>query len=431
MDPPPADQLAATLRAQPRTARLADAFAGTPGAHLVGGAVRDLLRGEEPVDLDVVVEGVAAPAAREAASRLGAEVREHERFGTATVISDDLAFDVVTARAESYPRPGALPEVRAGTLDEDLARRDFTVNAMALALHADELGALRAHPGALDDLESRTLRVMHPGSFADDPTRLLRLARYGARLGFEPDTRTDALARDAVAAGALATVSAARIGGELRLLVAEPTALAALTRAHDMGLDKALQPSFDPRLDLAEAALGVDLAEGPPPGGLAAGEAEGAPAEGRPDSARRDLLVLAACCTRFERDALVGWLDGLELPAPDRDAVVAAALDAETLAERLGHAHRASELRHLLLGRPPEQIAMAAALGAAEAVGRWAREVRDVQLEITGDDLLAAGLPEGPGVGRALDAAWAARLDEGAADRETQLAAALRAVQGQ
>ena len=405
MDVPPPDQLAERLLASPHVARLAEAFATVAGAHLVGGAVRDLLRGDEPVDLDVVVEGVAPLAAREAASALGGEVREHDRFGTATVVAGDLVFDVVTARSETYSEPGALPEVRAGSLDEDLARRDFTINAIAIALHASELGTLRSYPGALDDLDARALRVMHARSFLDDPTRLLRLVRYAARLTFEPDARTDALARDAIAAGAVGTVSGGRVGGELRLLAAEPTALGALTRAQAIGLDRALHPSFDPRLDLAERALesGVE--------------------------ARRDLLVLASCCTRFEREELTAWLDRLELLAAERDAVVAAALDAETMVERLEHAHRASKIRHVTLGRPAEEIAMAAALGAANAVERWQREVRDASLEITGDDLLAAGVPEGPRVGRGLDAAWAALLDESARDRDAQLAAALEAAQ--
>ena len=399
-----APQLAERMRDHSRVARLVEAFAATPGAYLVGGAVRDLLRGAEPVDLDVVVEGVGPLAAREAASRLGGEVRAHARFGTATVTAPDVTFDVVSARAESYPAPGALPEVRAGTLDDDLARRDFTVNAIAAALHAPQLGEVREYPGAREDLEAGRLRVMHPGSFRDDPTRLLRLVRYAARLEFEPETRTDALARDAIAAGAMATVTGGRIGTELRLLAAEPTALGALTRAGAMGLAQALHPSFEARLDLAREALA------------------------RAGGARPDLLVLAACVTRFERGDLEAWLDRLELPGPERDAVVAAALDSEILTERLSHAHRASELRHLLLGRPAEEIAMAAAHGAAEAVARWEREVLPARPAVTGDDLVAAGVPEGPAVGRGLDAAWRALLDEGVEDREAQLAAALQAV---
>jgi tRNA nucleotidyltransferase (CCA-adding enzyme) len=313
----------------------------------------------------------------------------------------------VSARAESYPQPGALPEVRPGSLADDLARRDFTVNAIALALQAAELGRLRAHERALEDLEQRTLRIMHARSFVDDPTRLLRLVRYGARLDFQPDPRTDALARDAVAAGALATVSSARVGAELRLLVADPTALAALTRAGAMGLDRDLHPDFDPRLDLAEAAL------------------EALPPDGRPG-----VVVLAACCTRFEPGELRQWLDRLELPAGEREAVVAAALDAPVLAERLRHAHRASEIRHLTAGRPVEELAMAAALGAGEPVRRWFDELRTIRLAITGDDVVAAGVPEGPAIGRALDAAWRAALDEGGHGRDGQLAAALGAVTG-
>jgi tRNA nucleotidyltransferase (CCA-adding enzyme) len=406
VDAPPSEELATRLRAQPRTARLVAAFAAIPGSHLVGGAVRDLLLGrEEPPDLDVVVEGDASGAARAAAERLGGTVTaEHERFGTAMVLAPDLRFDVVRARAESYPAPGALPEVRPATLEEDLARRDFSINAIAAALHADELGTLRAHPGALNDLDAGLLRVLHPGSFTDDPTRLLRLVRYATRLGFEPDERTDALARDAIAAGAMRTVSAARVGDELRLLVAEPAALAALARVRAMALHRELHPDFDPRLDLAERALGLLPADG-----------------------RRPLVVLAAGCTRFGRGALLAWLDALEFPAAERDAVAEAALEAETLAERLRHAHRPSQVAAAARPHPVETLAMAGALGAAEPVRRWVDELRRVRLEITGTDLLAAGVPEGPAVGRGLEAALAAKLDGEAADREAELAVALRA----
>ena len=159
-----------------------------PRAWVVGGAVRDLLLGREPGDLDIVVEGDAAAVARRAAARLGGEVLVHERFGTATVRAGATAFDVASARRETYARPGALPDVEAGaTLADDLARRDFTVNTFALRLSD---GALTAWPGAEDDLRARVLRVLHDGSFRDDPTRLIRLARYAGRLGFAVEPRT-------------------------------------------------------------------------------------------------------------------------------------------------------------------------------------------------------------------------------------------------
>src|SRR4051794_33719546 len=169
--------------------RIREAAGGTP-AYLVGGAVRDLLLGrEDRADIDVVVEGdVAAIAAA-----LGGEARSHERFGTATVRVGDLVADLAAARAESYAHPGALPEVRPAALADDLARRDFSVNAMAIPL-GGEARLIDPHEGA-GDVERRALRVLHGRSFVDDPTRALRAARYAARLGFALDPETEALVR--------------------------------------------------------------------------------------------------------------------------------------------------------------------------------------------------------------------------------------------
>ena len=146
--------------------------------YVVGGAVRDALLGQVPRELDLVVEGDAVPVARRAAERVGGALTVHERFGTATVLTDGFAFDLAGARRERYPRPGALPEVELGaSIEEDLARRDFTVNAMAVPCST----ATRTDwPGAREDLEAGVLRVLHDRSFVDDPTRMLRLVRYAA-----------------------------------------------------------------------------------------------------------------------------------------------------------------------------------------------------------------------------------------------------------
>jgi tRNA nucleotidyltransferase (CCA-adding enzyme) len=225
-----------------------DALGGAPGVHVVGGAVRDALLGVTPHELDIVVEGDAVPVARQAAERLGGDVVVHDRFGTATVRSGPATFDVVSARTESYAAPGALPDVRPGaTIEQDLARRDFTVNAIALRV-AD--GALAEWPGAQDDLRAGVLRVLHERSFEDDPTRLLRIARYAARLGFEPDPATDALA----AAATVDTVSGARLGSELRLLLREPQP-AGLLALERHGLGRAVvHPSFRADAGLIERA---------------------------------------------------------------------------------------------------------------------------------------------------------------------------------
>ena len=214
---PPARDIRAALRALPCGARLLDAAAGGDDAWLVGGAVRDLMLDREPRELDVAVEGAVGALA----GRLGDPLRNHERFGTATVLDHGCRYDLAATRAETYAEPGALPDVAPAGIDEDLVRRDFTVNALAMRLRD---GELRGVPHALEDLEAGVLRVLHDASFTDDPTRLWRLARYAARLGFAVDERTRALAGRADPA----TVSGTRHGNELRLVLAEPDPGAAL-----------------------------------------------------------------------------------------------------------------------------------------------------------------------------------------------------------
>ncbi|HEX3512294.1 MAG TPA: hypothetical protein VHT27_14485, partial [Solirubrobacteraceae bacterium] len=238
---------------------------------LVGGAVRDLLLGHWPRELDVSVERDAAGLAGALAASVSPSERPYghpveptlyDRFGTASVAWGYGRIDIAERRAEAYAAPGALPDVRAGTLEEDLARRDFTVNAIALALGGPERGELHAFEGALEDLAGGLLRVLHDRSFLDDPTRILRLARYAARLGFEIEPHTRRLAREAVAAGALDTVSGGRIGAELWLAVREPDAVAALGELDALGVLAALGlPSpFDDAL--AREALALLPAEG-------------------------------------------------------------------------------------------------------------------------------------------------------------------------
>jgi tRNA nucleotidyltransferase (CCA-adding enzyme) len=375
----PLVDLPARLRRSPAVA----ALEGEDDVYVVGGAVRDLLLGGEPHELDFVVEGDAL----EVAGRIGGRVISHERFGTATVSLDGVTFDLAGARRERYERPGALPEVELGaSLREDLERRDFTVNAIALHLKDGELIWL---PGAREDLDARRLRVLHDRSFSDDPTRLLRLARYAARLGFEPEERTDRLAAEAVAGGAVDTITGSRMGAELRLLLQEPQP-AALMAVERHGLGRALLgDAFAPDEDTIRTAHELW------PNGLAA---------------------LAAALSG--PDDLVARLDGLAFPAGERD-VVARAAAATPVAERSD-----ADLWRRFRREPPEAAAVAGARGDPVAARHWLEDVRHRRLAIDGHDIVAAGL-EGPAVGEALDRAMLAMLHGGADTREEQLAAAL------
>ncbi|HEX8122526.1 MAG TPA: hypothetical protein VF549_14805 [Solirubrobacteraceae bacterium] len=389
-----ADRVLERLRALPLGARLLDALSGMEGVHLVGGAVRDLLLGGAPRDLDLVVESDAPAVAASLAERLGAPPPiVHGRFGTATVDGVNIA----TARRESYARPGALPDVRPGSVAQDMARRDFTVNAIAVGLSPDRLGVVNAVPGAPEDLEARRLRVLHDASFVDDPTRLVRLARYAARLGFAVEAGTLALAREAFASGAPATAGRARMGAELVLALTEPDPVAALVALRSLAGDARLDPGLEVDEELLRRV--ASLLPGDP------------------------LVLLAALARGVQGDDLRAWLDDIHLA---QSAVVLDAVDdPEGLAAAMREAGPPSELWRLLRRRTPQAAALAGALGAREAAARWLEDLRHVRLSITGDDLLRAGVPQGREVGERLDAALARKLDERLATREEELAAAL------
>jgi tRNA nucleotidyltransferase (CCA-adding enzyme) len=376
--------------------RLLDALGGLEAVHLVGGAVRDLALDRTPRELDLVAEHDGPGVARELARRLGGELRVHDTFGTATVTEPELLIDVATARAESYPAPGALPLVRGGSLEEDMARRDFTVNAIAVGVSPDVRGEVHAFPGAIEDLQAGRLRVLHDRSFIDDPTRLIRLARYGTRLNFVLHPRTEQLARAAFAANAPETAGVARMGRELWLLLGEPGAIAGLELLEELGsggpfvVDRA-------RLERVEELL--------------------------PDDVSREHALLAALAVDVAEPDLASWLDAAHVVRAG--IVLDAARDPAALAAAMRAATSASELAAAVRGRTPEAVAVAGAHGAQEQARRWLGDLRHVKLAIGGADLMAAGVPEGPEIGRRLSAALAKKLDGEARTREEELAAAM------
>jgi tRNA nucleotidyltransferase (CCA-adding enzyme) len=403
---------------------------------LVGGAVRDLLLGRTPRELDVTVggagddndesfPGAACAFARDLACSLGLPAAGdpggngldattvHERFGTARVEWDGGRIDIASRRTESYTAPGALPDVHAGSPGEDLARRDFTVNAISVMLNGRRAGEVHAAPGALEDLRAGRLRVLHDGSFLDDPTRLLRLARYRARLSLQIEPHTAELAARALAARALDTVSGARLGAELRLALVEPDATGALAAMDDLGLLAALHPRL--RFDRAAIERGLALL----------------PEDGRPDLLLMAALALPLALRAADdpRTEITALLDRLEFAAADRDRIAATAVAVPRLTNELTlAAEHPSRLRAAVAGAPPEGIALTGGVSppASAPARRWLTELRNVRLIITGEDLLAAGLPEGPEIGARLDAALDRKLDgELTGGREAELAVAL------
>ena len=202
--------------------------------YLVGGVVRDLLLGYPNFDLDLVVEGDAVKLAQQVTETGQARLLAHKRFGTAKLKYDDFTLDLATARKETYARPGALPAVTPGTLIDDLIRRDFSINAMAMSLTTDNYGQLIDPYQGKNDLEHRLIRVLHSRSFSDDATRILRGVRYEQRFGFEFEAQTaDLLERDIPM---LDTISGDRIRHELELILKEQRPERAIERLGELGV---------------------------------------------------------------------------------------------------------------------------------------------------------------------------------------------------
>lgn len=242
----------------------AEATNPTP-LYLVGGTVRDLMLGAGVKDLDLVVEREAAASfGTRLQARLGGTLACHVDFGTCTLALDDgVTLDLATAREETYARPGVLPAVTPSTLRKDLARRDFSVNALALRLWPPPHQLIDPF-GAASDLAAKQLRVLHPLSFVEDPTRVLRGARLAGRLGFRFEPATMARARGALEPRFLANVSHARLRAELELTLEEPRVAPALRVLAELNAIEAMfgLPRASGRLDPLELTAGLDALRG-------------------------------------------------------------------------------------------------------------------------------------------------------------------------
>ena len=420
--PEPTDRqgLLCRMRAQlgPR-ARLAEEV-GRVGAslgltvHLVGGGVRDLLLGRPVLDLDLVLEGDAGVLARTLAQRCGGRAVRHPAFGTAKWVTEDgLTVDLAGARTERYRAPAALPEVSPAPLGDDLTRRDFSINAMALGLHPDQQGQLADPHGGWTDLVAGQLRVLHARSFVDDPTRMFRAARFAARFGFALENRSLDLLKEAVAQGSPGQLGVERLGAEVDRILQEDTAPAALAFLETWGLLSALAPGLHLPAGFSESTAEVR-----------AWVQRLSAWTGTPVEASTALWVLLG--ELVPADARRARL----VPGPKarQDAWLRAPEAVVEASQRLAAAARRSEQARALQDLSLAATAVLGATGGAapSVLEWWASEGRGLKTEVDGHALMAAGVPRGPALGVALAAAQDAAWD--GAGAAAQRAAALCAV---
>ena len=385
---------------QLRLLKLAAEVAARLDVHLflVGGTVRDMLAENRPADLDLSVVGGTTEFPSELAQELGGQVVARSQFGTSKLAIQGEVLDLVTARKEAYSHPGALPDVVPGSIQDDLARRDFTINSMAISLSPEDWGQLLDPFHGRQDLQHGLIRVLHSGSFTDDATRILRAVRYAVRLRFQiEDTTSQLIERDR---SYLDTIKGDRIRHELQRIFAEERAAPVLDLARQLRVLSAIYPTLGVDDSVSEALSRVDVHR-------------------ELDDGLQFLSVLAYFLSVGDRSGLIARLNMDSRWAK----VVADTGSVRDAAESLGSPDVLhSQLHHLLRQFDPVAIS-----GSAIAVDQplvasrlqlYLSELRHVKPSLNGDDLIDLGVPMGPMVGRLLDELLAARLDDQLSTRQ-------------
>jgi len=229
--------------------------------YVVGGFVRDLILGVENLDIDLVVEGDGLVFARTLAEFLCGKVRIHEKFGTAMVIlPDKFRIDIATARTEYYEYPAALPKIEVSSLKQDLYRRDFTINAMAVKLSQQDFGCLIDYFGGKRDLEEGIIRILYNLSFVEDPTRILRAVRFEQRYNFHIESQTLILARNAIKANMLDKLSIDRFREELKHILGEHSPTGAVLRMKELNIWQFILPEANIEEETVEVLKNIPAA---------------------------------------------------------------------------------------------------------------------------------------------------------------------------
>ena len=376
----------------------ADGDSEAEAAYLVGGSVRDALLGLTPGDMDLSIVGDAPQFAVSFADKGGGVVEAVSQFGTARVGLPAGRFDLAMSRTETYATPGALPTVKSSGIQEDLSRRDFTINAMAVDLSPSNWGDLVDPHGGFSDTARRRIQILHPGSFRDDPTRIFRAIRYEQRLGFNLDPGALSLMKRDW--DYMDLISAARVRGELEKILGDPLRADILAAAEDRDVLAGIDISFR----VSRAALQA--------------------MRRNPD---RDILFYLALATASltENEAL-SLVTRLEPPQEWREIILSSpryrGMSSILRNENLSPSEVVSVLGEFPLLLLEAQRALTGSTNQKSRLDQYLGTLRHVRPEITGADLLGAGVPQGPEIGIMLDEVLRARMDGRVKTKEEEMA---------
>ena len=356
-------------------------------AYLVGGSVRDLLRGEKNLDIDIVIEGDGISFAKILGERLHAKVRSHQKFGTAQIIFDTLKVDVATARTEYYESPASLPKVVTSSIKKDLYRRDFTINTLAIKLNSKDFGLLIDFFGGQRDLREKSIRVLHNLSFIEDPTRAFRAIRFSERFGFKISKHTENLIKSAIKMNLFDRLSGPRLYEELLLLFKEAEPIGTVKRLSDIGLLKVLHPKliFNEELEatlksMQETISWFDLLF-------------------LEEKADRGILYIMALLSGLKSEEVEALMDRLSLPSKIRDGIAKGISYAKEVLRKLP-ADDPVEIYNLLNKVRLEVILLSMALSKdrkkQRVISRYLTDLRKIKPNLKGEDLKEMGIQPGP-----------------------------------
>jgi tRNA nucleotidyltransferase (CCA-adding enzyme) len=356
-------------------------------AYLVGGSVRDLLRGEANMDIDIVVEGDGISFAKTLSERLNAKLRTHDRFGTAQVIKGNVKFDVATARTEYYESPAALPKVETSSVKKDLYRRDFTINTLAIKLNQKDFGLLIDFFGGQRDLREKTIRVLHNLSFIEDPTRAFRAVRFSERFGFKISKHTENLIKLAIKMNLFDRLSGSRLYEELLLSFSETDPVRTLKRLSDLGLLKVIHESlvFNEELEMTLKSMHETLSWF----NLLFLD----------EKTDKGVLYLMCLVSRLREDDIKSVAERLSPPPKAQEMILKGIPQSRDVLRKLSP-YDPVRIYSVLSPAKLEIILFSMAISRdrmkQKALSRYLTELRNVQTIMTGDDLREMGIPPGP-----------------------------------
>ena len=384
-------------------------------AYIVGGIVRDIILKRKNYDLDIVVEGDAIRLARDLAKKWGVKVTVYKKFGTASLkTSKGLRVDLATARRESYAHPGALPVVRPGSLKEDLLRRDFTVNAMAIAIGPEGFGRLTDEYGGLADLSKKAVRVLHKNSFIDDPTRILRAVRFEQRFSFKMERQTLLLMKAALRKGAPSNVKPPRYFTEFKKILCEEDPLNCLKRLHQLdGLC-----FLDPKLEVRIGDVGL--------------------LHKRIQKARKKSLYaqkdwwpvyFMGLLAKADGRVVKRVLERFPLTKNERRGIEQSRQSIDMVRSLSARSLRASQVFRILRPLTAEAVlylrVVTSKVMVSQRIDRFLDRDIEVKLSINGDDLKAVGVASDRRMGRVLENILHLKIDKKVGTKQEELKAVL------